>query len=71
MIIFTCTFASLIMGISMLPARRSPLKFTAFGFGTGIGLSYFFWRLQLNRCDSRVNKVFKNIVKEQFIERKI
>ena len=66
-IIFTCTFASLVLGISMLPARRSPMRWTVGGFGVGIGLSYISWRLQLNRYDRRVNQVFRNIVKEQFI----
>ena len=70
MIIFTSTLASLILAIAFLPARRSPLKYTVAGFGAGVGLSYGFWRLQLNRYDKRVNTVFRNIVREQFMEKK-
>ena len=58
---------SLIFGIATLPTRRSPMKIAAGGFALGVGLSYFFWRLQLNRYDGRVNQVFKNIVREQYI----
>ena len=68
MIITTCTLGSLIAGVALLPARRSPVKFTVAGFASGVALSYGFWRLQLNNYDKRVNQIFRKIVREKFAE---
>ena len=70
MIIVSCTLASFILGVSLLPTRRSPVKYTVGGFGVGVGVSYGFWRVQLNRYDKGVNQMFKKIVREQYQEKK-
>jgi heme/copper-type cytochrome/quinol oxidase subunit 3 len=62
------TFSALILGIAMLPSRRSPVKFTAVGFGTGIFLSYGFWRFQLYRYEEKINHLFHKVIREQYEE---
>ena len=69
-IVFTCTFASLVMGISLLPARKSPLRYTIGGLGVGLALSYGFWRLQLYQYDKKINQLFRKVVREQYRESK-
>jgi hypothetical protein len=66
-IIGTCTFGALIFGVFMLPARRSPIRYTVGGFGLGVVLAYGFWRLQLNQYDKKVNHLFRKIVQEQYV----
>ena len=68
MIIGTCTISALVLGIAMLPARKSPFRFTVGGFALGVGISYAFWRLQLNKYDKKVNQIFRKILKEQYQE---
>jgi hypothetical protein len=65
-----CTFGSLIYGICVLPARRSPVKYTVGGFGVGVLLSYGLWRLQLHQYEKKVNQLFRKIVKDQYNESK-
>lgn len=60
------TMASLIYGICVLPARRSPVKYTVGGFGVGVVLSYGLWRLQLHQYDKKVNQLFRKIVRDQY-----
>jgi len=66
MIIGTCTLASLVLGIALLPARKSPVRYTVGGFALGVGISYAFWRLQLNKYDKKVNQIFRKILREQY-----
>lgn len=70
MITATCTLATLIYGICVLPARKSPVRYTAGGFALGVAISYGFWRLQLNKYDKKVNQIFKKIVRDQYNEQK-
>lgn len=70
MIITFSTLASLIYGVVVLPARKSPVKYTAGGFALGVVLSYGFWRLQLNKYDRKINQIFKKIVRDQYHEKK-
>jgi len=65
-LISICTFGSLVYGICVLPARRSPVKYTVGGFAVGVMLSYGFWRLQLNQYDKKVNQLFRKIVRDQY-----
>ena len=62
--------ASLIIGVAVLPARKSPVRYTVGGFAVGVALSYGFWRLQLNRYDKKINQIFKKIVRDQYHESK-
>lgn len=68
LIVSTCTVAALVVGIARLPARKSPFRYSVGGFATGVGLSYLFWRLQLNKYDKKINQIFRKIVKERYIE---
>ncbi len=64
------TISALIFGLVTLPTRKSPLKITVIGFGTGILTSYGFWRLQLHRYDQKINLMFRKIVTNQYSEMK-
>ena len=65
-----CTLGSLIYGICVLPARRSPVKYTVGGFGVGMMLSYGLWRLQLHQYENKLNQLFRKIVRDQYKESK-
>ena len=58
--------AGFMIGLWVLPARKSPWKYTFIGLGLGIILSYGFWRMQIYKYHSRMNDQFKMIVKDKY-----
>lgn len=65
-IMSTMTIGALIYGICVLPARKSPIKYTFAGFAVGTMISYGFWRFQFYQYNQKINLVFRNIVKDQY-----
>lgn len=51
----TLAFAGFLVGLYVLPSRKSPWKYTFIGLGLGLGISYGFWRLQIFKYHSRMN----------------
>lgn len=47
--------AGLGLGLWVLPARKSPWKYTAVGFGVGVLGSYAVWRMQIFKYHNRMN----------------
>jgi hypothetical protein len=54
------------IGLWVLPARKSPWKYTLYGLGLGAAMSYGFWRFQVYRYHNRMNEQFKAIVKDKY-----
>jgi len=65
-IISTMTVGALIYGICVLPARKSPVKYTFAGFTAGTFISYGFWRFQFYRYNEKINLTFRKIIKDQY-----
>ena len=55
MIVSVCSLMGLVLGVLRLPVRKSPVGWIVGGFAGGIGISYGFWRVGLNRYDRKVN----------------
>ena len=65
-----CTFSAFSVGLWILPSRISTFKYTMTGFTAGAVLSYAFWRYSMNSYYKIMNKHFRSIVKEKYLEEK-
>jgi hypothetical protein len=52
------TFTGFLVGMWVLPARKSPWKYTFAGLVTGGLLSYGFWRWQMHKYQIKINSQF-------------
>lgn len=60
------TLAGLMVGLWVLPARKSPWKYSFIGLGVGIGMSYGFWRMQIFQYHNKMNEQFKSIMRDKY-----
>ena len=54
------------IGLWVLPARKSPWKYSLMGLGVGVGMSYGFWRMQIFRYHNKMNEQFKTIMRDKY-----
>jgi hypothetical protein len=62
----TCALTGFIIGLWLLPARKTPWKYTAFGLGFGLLGSYAFWRLQIYQYHNKMNEQFRSIIRDKY-----
>ena len=62
----TLALSGLMIGLWVLPARKSPWKYSLIGFGLGTGISYGFWRMQIFQYHNKMNEQFKAIMRDKY-----